>query len=65
MFMKLPVVNDVDCKSRTPVVVAPAPRVVTVLLVKDITGTVLEVVVKVKVPSVGVVSVPIPTLPAK
>ena len=58
---KLPVVKDVDCRSKTPRVLAPLPMVVAVLFFRNKEATVLEVSVISNFP-VGPV-VPIPTLP--
>lgn len=60
MFRKLPVVRDVDCKSKTPRVSAPFPIVVAVLLVRTKEAAVFEVSVTSSFPE-GLV-VPIPTL---
>lgn len=43
IFIKVPVVKLVDCKSMTPAVFAPLPNVVAVLLVRAREDTVLEV----------------------
>lgn len=62
MFIKLPVVSEVDSRSMTPKVLAPLPIVVAVLLMRANDGAVFEVSVMSNLP-VGAL-VPMPTLPA-
>lgn len=50
IFIKLPVDKVVDCKSITPAVFPPLPRVVAVLLVKDKEATVFDASVKLTAP---------------